>query len=56
MQHDSNVETPQAEIPEFLRCETRTYKVKLNHWHEDTCDLELAEIEKQRQPDIFEVM
>lgn len=40
MQNDSNVETPQAEIPDFLQCEPRTYNVKLNHWHEDTCDLE----------------
>ena len=40
MQNDSNVETSQAEIPDFLQCEPRTYNVKLNHWHEDTCDLE----------------
>ena len=46
MQHDSNVETPQAEIPEFLRCDSRTYKVKLNHWHEDTCDLEFTVVIK----------
>lgn len=27
-------------IPEYLLCEPRHFKVKLNHWHEDTCDLE----------------
>ena len=42
MQNDSNVETPQAEIPAYLQCEPRTYKVKLNDWHEDTCDLEFT--------------
>lgn len=46
MQHDSNVEIPQAEIPEFIRCDPRTYKVKLNHWHEDTCDLEFTVVIK----------
>lgn len=30
MQHDSNVETPQAEIPEFLRCDPRFFTVILN--------------------------
>ncbi|MCU4315259.1 DUF2528 family protein [Acinetobacter bereziniae] len=46
MQHDSNLETPQAEIPEYLSCEPRTYKVKLNHWHENTCELEFTVIIK----------
>lgn len=40
MQNDSNVETTQAEIPDFLQCEPRTYTVKLNSDHEFTCDLE----------------
>lgn len=42
MQNDSNVETPKAEIPNFLQCEPRKYNVKLNHWHEDTCELEFT--------------
>lgn len=46
MQHDSNVETPQAEIPEFLRCEPRTYKVNLNSDHEFTCELEFTVVIK----------
>lgn len=40
MQHDSNVETPQAEIPEYLRCEPRTFKV--THHMSDTCDLQFT--------------
>ena len=32
MQNDSNAETAQAEIPAYLQCEPRTFKVKLNHW------------------------
>lgn len=46
MQNDSNVEKPQAEIPAYLQCEPRTYKVKLNHWHEDTCNLEFTVVIK----------
>ena len=46
MQHDSNVETLQAEIPEYLQCEPRTYTVKLNSDHEFTCDLEFKVIIK----------
>ena len=38
MQNDSNVETPQAEIPDYLRCEPRTFKV--THHMSDTCDLQ----------------
>ena len=36
----SEVELNAVDIPDFLKCEPRTYKVKLNHWHEDTCELE----------------
>lgn len=32
MQNDSTVQTEQAEIPAYLQCEPRTFKVKLNHW------------------------
>ncbi|PPZ93782.1 hypothetical protein C5B41_13770 [Acinetobacter ursingii] len=46
MQHDSNLETPQAEIPEYLRCEPRTFKVKSNHWHEDVYELEMTVVIK----------
>jgi len=46
MQNDSNVEKPQAEIPAYLQCKPRTYKVKLNHWHEDTCNLEFTVVIK----------
>lgn len=42
MQNDSNVETPKAEIPNFLQCEPRKYNVTLNHWHEETCELEFT--------------
>lgn len=54
MQHDSNVETPQAEIPEYLRCEPRTYKVKLNHWHDDTCELEFTVVIKCTDNELHE--
>ncbi|HCK29778.1 MAG TPA: hypothetical protein DHW29_06035 [Acinetobacter ursingii] len=40
------INQPQAEIPEYLRCDPRTYKVKLNHWHEDTCELEFTVVIK----------
>ncbi|OTG61214.1 hypothetical protein B9T36_02090 [Acinetobacter sp. ANC 4204] len=46
MQNDSSVESSQAEIPVYLQCEPRTYKVKLNHWHEDTCELEFTVVIK----------
>ncbi|HAV5431499.1 TPA: DUF2528 family protein [Acinetobacter baumannii] len=46
MQNDSNVENKQAEIPAYLQCEPRTFKVKLNHWHEDTCELEFTVVIK----------
>lgn len=42
MQNDSNVEITQAEIPAYLICEPRTYKVKLNDWHEHSCELEFT--------------
>lgn len=54
MQNDSNVETPQAEIPEYLRCDPRTYKVKLNHWHEDTCELEFTVVIKCTDEELHE--
>ena len=38
----SEVENKSPEIPAYLQCEPRTYKVKLNHWHEDTCELEFT--------------
>lgn len=40
MQNDSTVETPQAEIPAYLQCEPRKFKVNLNNWHEFSCELE----------------
>lgn len=40
------IDQPQAEIPEFLRCDPRTYKVKLNNWHNDTCELEFTVVIK----------
>lgn len=42
----SEVENKSAEIPAYLQCEPRTYKVKLNHWHEDTCELEFTVVIK----------
>lgn len=41
MQHDSNVETPQAEIPEYLRCDPRTFNVKYDKFS-DVCELEFT--------------
>lgn len=38
----SEVELNEVDIPDYLKCEPRTYKVKLNHWHEDTCELEFT--------------
>lgn len=46
MQHDSNSQSTPVEIHPSLKCEPRTYKVKLNHWHEDTCELEFTVIIK----------
>ncbi|QHH99211.1 DUF2528 family protein [Acinetobacter dispersus] len=46
MQNDSTVQTEQAEIPEYLQCDPRTYKVKLNSDHEFTCDLDFTIIIK----------
>lgn len=54
MQNDSNVEITQAEIPEYLRCEPRTYKVKLNHWHDDTCELEFTVVIKCTENELHE--
>ena len=54
MQNDSNVEMVKAEIPAYLQCEPRTYKVKLNHWHEDTCDLEFTIIIKCTDTELHE--
>ena len=42
----SEVENKSPEIPAYLQCEPRTYKVKLNHWHEDTCELEFTVVIK----------
>lgn len=42
MQDNSNVQSPKAEIPQYLRCDPRTYKVNLNQWHEDTCELQFT--------------
>lgn len=36
----------QVEIPDYLRCDPRTYKVKLNNWHNDTCELEFTVVIK----------
>lgn len=54
MQNDSNVEMIKAEIPAYLQCEPRTYKVKLNHWHEDTCDLKFTIVIKCTDTELHE--
>ncbi|MFH7805657.1 DUF2528 family protein [Acinetobacter sp. BSP-53] len=54
MQNDSNVETSQAEIPAYLQCEPRTYKVKLDSVHEFTCDLEFTVIIKCTNEELHE--
>lgn len=40
MQNDSNLETPQAEIPAYLQCEPRSYRIRLNE--DDICDLDFT--------------
>lgn len=42
MQHDSNLQTAEAEIPEYLRCDPRTFRVKLDSEHDRTCKLEFT--------------
>ncbi|MCO8066781.1 DUF2528 family protein [Acinetobacter schindleri] len=42
----SEIENKTPSVPAYLQCEPRTYKVKLNHWHEDTCDLEFTVVIK----------
>jgi hypothetical protein len=54
MQNDSNVEIPQAEIPAYLQCDPRTYNVKLNSWHESTCDLEFTVVIKCTDDELHE--
>lgn len=41
MQNDSNVETVQAEIPAYLKCEPRTYKITFDKFS-DVCELEFT--------------
>ena len=41
MQNDSNVEKQQAEIPDYLQCEPRTYKVNFDQWN-DAFELEFT--------------
>ena len=35
----SEIQKEQQDTYDFLQCEPRTYKVKLNDWHEYTCEL-----------------
>ncbi|WP_228259989.1 hypothetical protein [Acinetobacter sp. ANC 4779] len=41
-------------IPEYLLCEPRTFKVKLDNWHEDTCDLEFTVVIKCTDVELHE--
>lgn len=54
MQNDSNVENAQSEIPAHLQCEPRTFTVKLDNWHEDTCDLEFTVVIKCTDAELHE--
>lgn len=42
----TEIQKEQQDTPDFLQCEPRTFKVKLNHWHEDTCELEFTVVIK----------
>ncbi|MDA5044765.1 DUF2528 family protein [Acinetobacter baumannii] len=53
MQNDSNVETTQAEIPAYLMCEPRTFKVKYDKWS-DVCDLEFTIVIKCTDEELHE--
>ncbi len=41
MQNDSNVETPQAEIPAYLQCEPRTYTLKSKSKFDDIIEFKI---------------
>ena len=41
MQNDSTPQTAQAEIPKYLQCDPRTYKVTFDKWS-DVCELEFT--------------
>ncbi len=41
MQHDSNVQTAEAEIPLYLQCPPRTFNVKYDQFS-DVCELEFT--------------
>lgn len=53
MQNDSNVEIPQTEIPEYLRCDPRTYKVTYDKFS-DTCELEFTLVIKCTDAELHE--
>ena len=42
----TEIQKEQQDMHDFLQCEPRAYKVKLNHWHEDTCELEFTVVIK----------
>ncbi|ATO20022.1 hypothetical protein BS636_10320 [Acinetobacter sp. LoGeW2-3] len=50
----SEIENKTPEVPAYLQCEPRTYKVKLNHWHEDTCELEFTVVIKCTDEELHE--
>lgn len=54
MQHDSNPQSTPVEIPAYLKCEPRTYKVKLNDWHEHSCELKFTVVIKCTDQELHE--
>lgn len=54
MQNDSNVEMVKAEIPAYLQCEPRTFKVNLNSDHEYTCNLNFTVVIKCTDEALYE--
>lgn len=50
----SEIENKTPEVPAYLQCEPRTYKVKLNHWHEETCEMEFTVVIKCTDEELHE--
>ncbi|ENX35811.1 DUF2528 family protein [Acinetobacter courvalinii] len=53
MQNDSTLQTEQAEIPEYLQCDPRTFHVKYDKWS-DVCDLEFTIVIKCTDSELHE--
>ena len=53
MQHDSTPQTAEAEIPKYLQCEPRTYKVTFDKWN-DVCELDFTIVIKCTDEELHE--